>query len=100
MAKKTKQRVSDIDLDREEVIVDGKRFTDAANQALSAELAKNPPVRRGPGRPPVSGIRGANTPQVAARVPTDLRDKLQARADAEGKKLSEVVRDALEAYTA
>ncbi|WP_281272192.1 hypothetical protein [Nocardioides marmorisolisilvae] len=38
------------------------------------------------------------TCQVSARVPGDVRSKLQAQADAEGKRLSDVVREALEAY--
>lgn len=63
-------------------------------------LAARDARRAGPGRPSLSGARkGENSPQIATRVPSELRDRLQLRADHEGKKLSEVVRDALEAYT-
>lgn len=98
MAKNIKHG-TDIDLDQEEVYVDGKRFTNADAEAAADQAELTGPPRPGRGRPSLSGA-GENSPQIATRVPAQLRDRLQARADAEGKKLSEVVRDALEAYTA
>lgn len=98
MAKTTKTG-TDIDLDQEEVIVAGKRFTNADAEQLAEQLEASGPPRTGPGRPSLSG-ESAKSPHLGLRVTPVLRDKLEARAVAEGKKVSEVVRDALEAYTA
>lgn len=40
------------------------------------------------------------SPQVSARVPRALLARLQARAEAEGKPTSEIVREAIQAYVA
>ena len=92
-----RRKLSDIDLDVEEVVVGAKRFTNADADALAAELESTPP--RGRGRPSLTGV-SQDTPQIAVRVSPALRERLQSRAEREGKKLSEVVRDALEAYSA
>lgn len=90
-----------IDLDKEEIYLEnGTRLTEALAEQLSEEVAEQfAEIRRGRGRPSLSG-QPENTPQIAARVPVEVRDKLEARAAAEGKKLSQVVRDALAAYVA
>jgi len=89
--------MSDIDLDVEEVVVAGARFTNADAEALADELESAPP--RGRGRPSLTGVN-QDSPQIAVRVSPALRERLQSRAEREGKNLSEVVRDALEAYSA
>lgn len=92
-----RRKTSDIDLDVEEVYVGGRRFTNADAEALADEAEATGP--RGRGRPSLTGA-SQDSPQIAVRVSPDLRERLQTRADREGKKLSEVVRDALEAYSA
>jgi hypothetical protein len=50
-----------------------------------------------PGRPPLT-VGGQHSPRIAVRVPEDLRQRAMARAATEGRTISEVVRDLLEAY--
>jgi hypothetical protein len=97
---KPKYRIGrDIDLDDEVVLLaNGERLTETLAEQMGEELAAEF-ARRRRGRPSLSG-NAEETPQIAARVPVEVRDKLEARAAAEGKKLSEVVRDALAAYVA
>ncbi|HEX9711513.1 MAG TPA: CopG family transcriptional regulator [Actinomycetota bacterium] len=49
------------------------------------------------GRPSLTG-QAARSPQVTFRLPPDLRAKAEARAKREGKRVSEVAREALERY--
>ena len=51
------------------------------------------------GRPSLSKP-GARSPQLRLSVPTDLRSRLDKRAEAEQRSVSTVVRDALEHYLA
>lgn len=86
----------DIDLDSE-VFLDkkGQRITEArAEQIARQTLAQ---VRRG--RPSLTG-RGHRSPQVSFRVPDEVREQAQTRAEAEGKTVSQVAREALERYLA
>ncbi|RIQ13243.1 ribbon-helix-helix domain-containing protein [Jiangella rhizosphaerae] len=84
----------DIDLD-EEVVLDsrGNRIT----EAIAEEMAEHA-LKRGRGRPALTpGARG-HSPEVRARVPEELRDRLVAQASREHRKPSELIRDALERY--
>ncbi|OUZ08675.1 hypothetical protein BHE97_13320 [Aeromicrobium sp. PE09-221] len=54
-------------------------------------------VNRKRGRPSLTGV-GARSPQIAVRVPADIRDRLKERAEREGKTLSQLAREALESY--
>ncbi len=66
--------------------------------AREAELGYQPDRLILRGRPSLSN-RG-DSPQVRFRVPATLRERAQARANAEGKSLSELARDALTHYLA
>ena len=50
------------------------------------------------GRPPLSASAAEHSPRIAVRVPEELRSRVRQRAGTEGRSLSEVVRDLLEAY--
>ncbi len=80
----------DVDLDREDVrLADGTRLTPALAEAIVEE------VRRG-GRPSLSG-KAAHSPQIAFRVPVEVRDRASQVAADEGKTISQLAREALEA---
>lgn len=81
----------DVDLDREDVrLADGTRLTPEVAEAIVEE------VRRGGGRPSLSGAP-ARSPQIAFRVPPELRDRAERAAADEGKTVSQFAREALEA---
>ena len=50
------------------------------------------------GRPPLSASAQEHSPRIAVRVPEGLRRRVHQRAGREGRSMSEVVRDLLEAY--
>jgi hypothetical protein len=52
------------------------------------------------GRPSLAASDGAHSPRIAVRVPEALRRQVAHRAEAEGRTVSEVVRDLLEKYAA
>ena len=85
----------DIDLDEEEVFLpDGRRLT----EELAAEIAEDALARRR-GRPSVTGV-GTRTPSLTVRVPPDVRATLERVAEAQGRRLADVSRDALAEYAA
>ena len=84
----------DVDLDTE-VVRDsrGRRVTNAyAEAAADDALAKV-----GAGRPSLTGP-GLVSPKVEFRVSPALRAKVEQRAAAEGKRVSDIARAALERY--
>lgn len=84
----------DIDLDEEMVVLpDGARLTEAEAERI-AERA----LARRRGRPPVSSA--SRTPSFTLRVPSDTRRALEGIARAQGRRLSDVGRDALAEYAA
>ena len=87
MAVRTKHGriVTDADLDRM-----------AADAEAGFDLSAWKPRRRG--RPSLSPGRPAHSPRLATRVPEELRSKVAARASAEGKSVSDVMRKLLEDY--
>lgn len=101
MTKRSTPRISattpigpDVDLEREDVrLPSGERLTDK----LANEIVEG--VRRTGGRPSLSG-EPARSPQIAFRVPVELRDRAAAVAAAEGKTVSQLAREALEARLA
>lgn len=86
--------VGDINLDEEVVLnLDGTRYTEA-----DAEADADYFERQGPGKPSLSG--SGTSPQIGVRLPADLRERLANRASSEGRRESEVVREAIETYLA
>lgn len=98
MIKRTAPRVTtrtpigpDTDVDREDVrLRSGRRLT----SEVAEELAQD--VRRAGGRPSLSG-GAARSPQIAFRVPAEVRERAAQVAAAEGKTVSQLAREALEA---
>ncbi len=86
----------DIDLDVD-VVRDksGQRIT----EARAKEIAEAALQKVGVGRPSLTAP-GRRSPEVKARVPIELRDRLQAAAQQRGVSTSELVREALGRYLA
>jgi hypothetical protein len=83
----------DVDLDTEEVyLVDGRRLT----EQIAEELAQRA-LARHRGRPSVTG-ENARTPSLTVRVPPETRTALEQLARAQGKRLADVSREALDEY--
>ncbi len=83
----------DVDLEAEKVVlVDGRRLT----EQLSEEMAERA-LARHRGRPSVSG-GGTHTPSLTVRVPQPTREALERLAKAQGKRLADIGREALDEY--
>jgi hypothetical protein len=81
----------DVDLDREVVRrEDDSRITEADAAEQGERIARR-------GRPSLTG-KAATSPQIGVRLSPNLNERLRARAKREGKKPSQVVREALEHY--
>lgn len=81
----------EIDLEREGVrLPDGTRLTEDVVDAIVDD------VRRKAGRPSLTGAAAAS-PRVSFRVTPEVRDRAAAIASDEGKTISELAREALEA---
>lgn len=79
----------------------GKVITEKVAEEMAEDFEKNPPDlstwhRRYVGRPSL-GPNGLS-PRVSFRVPPDLHKAAWARADKEGKSLSELAREAFNRY--
>lgn len=84
----------DVVLDWEDIrLADGTRLIDA----VADEVVDH--VRRTVGRPSLSG-EAAQSPQVAFRVPASVRDRAANLAALEGKTVSQLARETLEARLA
>ncbi|SOC50815.1 hypothetical protein SAMN05660748_3574 [Blastococcus aggregatus] len=84
----------DVDLDRDDVrLADGTRLT----EQQAADIVDE--VRRRGGRPSLTG-RAAVSPRIAFRVDPRVRDSAAQIADREGKTISQLAREALEARVA
>ena len=101
MAKRTAPPVTettpigpDVDLDAEDVrLSDGSRLTEQE----SAEIVDE--VRRRGGRPSLTG-EAASSPRIAFRVTPAVRERAAEIAAREGKTISQLAREALEARVA
>jgi len=81
----------DVDLEREDVrLADGTRLTPQVAETIVEE------IRRSGGRPSLSGAP-ARSPQIAFRVPPEIRQRAERAAADEGKTVSQLAREALEA---
>ncbi len=84
----------DVDLDTEDVrLADGTRLTEEG----AAEIVDE--VRRRVGRPSLTG-EAAVSPRITFRITTAVRDRAAAIAAHEGKTVSQLAREALEARVA
>ena len=85
----------DIDLDTEDVRdAHGRRIT----ETRAAELAEDALVKV-LGRPSLTAP-GTRSPEIKARVPRELRDRLVEQAHQRGTSTSSLIREALENYLA
>jgi hypothetical protein len=85
---------TDVNLDRDEVrLPSGERLT----TNLAYEIVED--VRRAGGRPSLSG-EAAHSPRIAFRVTTETRERAARVAAAEGKTVSQLAREALQARLA
>jgi hypothetical protein len=83
----------DVDLDTEEIYAaDGRRLT----YELAAEIAERA-LERHRGRL-TGGDSERRTPRLTLRVPPEVRAALESIADAQGRRLADVSRDALAEY--
>ena len=83
----------DVDLETEDIrLPDGSRLTEARVD----EIVERVHVRH-PGRPSVSGGRD-RTPVMTVRVSRAARAALERIASAQGRRLADVSRDALDEY--
>jgi predicted HicB family RNase H-like nuclease len=81
----------EVDLDQEVVRrKDGSRITEAEAAEQGERIARR-------GRPSLTG-KAETSPQIGVRLSPNLNKRLRARAKQEGKKPSQVVREALEHY--
>lgn len=88
---KRKRRSDDVDLAREDVrLPDGTRLTDEVVGAIVED------VRRRVGRPSLTGD-AAISPRVTFRLTPAMRDRAAQVAEREGKTVSQLAREALEA---
>jgi predicted HicB family RNase H-like nuclease len=98
MAKRTKPKITsdtpigeDVDLRRDDVrLPDGTRLTDDVVDDIVEQ------ARRKGGRPSLTG-KSAVSPRVSFRLTPDVRDRAANLADREGKTISQLAREALEA---
>src|SRR6266700_1704193 len=79
----------------------GHRLTEADVERLADEAERGFDLskwvhRRG--RPPLEEGRDEPSPRIAVRVPGSLHRRVTSQAAAEGRSVSEVVRDLLERY--
>lgn len=83
--------VRDLDLDQEEFVVGGQRLT----TQRAAELAEK--QERRSGRPSLTG-HGKHSPALNLRIPQGDKDELEAVASRQGRRISDVVREAVRQY--
>ncbi len=86
--------IENIDLDQEVVYFEGERLTEARAEAIARDIAARH-GRKG-GRPPLA----EETSRLGLRLPSDLRERLQAAATKAGVSESELAREAIDDYLA
>jgi hypothetical protein len=86
----------DVDLNVEEVyLANGTRLTDEVAERMAEEALAKHPGRRG--RPTITG-GPEHTPRITVRVAPETRKALEMIAAKEGRRLTDVSRDALDDY--
>ena len=90
------QVLPDVDLEIDDVRDgQGRRITEEYAQAATAQAIASV----GRGRPSLTGTK-ATSPQVTFRVTPELRARAAAEAERQGRRVSDVAREALERYLA
>jgi predicted DNA binding CopG/RHH family protein len=84
--------VSEVDLDKEPLVYHGREYDEAGAQVLAEEI-----LARTRGRPSLSGER-AKSPSLTIRLPKSERARLDETAARQGRRASQVVREALHEY--
>jgi len=91
--KPTTRTDPDVDLEAEDIrLPDGSRLTEAKVDEIVERVH-----RRYPGRPSVSGER-ERTPVMTVRVSRAARAALEEIASAQGRRLADISREALDEY--
>jgi hypothetical protein len=101
MAKKLKKQEEKAEEELRWVTDSGKVITEEIAEEMAEDFEKNPPdlstwKRRYVGRPSL-GPNGLS-PRVSFRIPPDLHKAAWARADKEGRSLSDLAREAFTRY--
>ena len=87
----------DIDFDKEVVLDNnGERYTNARIDAMVKEIEEHGPYV---GRPSLTAPT-VHSPEIKARVPAPLKEKLEAAAAARGQTPSALIRQAVEEFLA
>ncbi len=79
----------------------GRVLTEEDIEALADEAERGYDLSKWhfrPGRPFLDATATAHSPQIAVRVPAELRRRVRLKAQVEGRSVSNVVRDLLEEY--
>ena len=84
--------VTEIDLDTEEFYYHGERLTEERAWEIGEEF-----LARMRGRPSLSGP-GKTSPNLTVRLPVAARVRLDDAAHREGRRVSDVVRQAIDEY--
>lgn len=101
MAKKVNKQGEKAEEELHWVTDSGKVITEKVAEEMAEDFEKNPPDlstwhRRYVGRPSL-GPNGLS-PRISFRAPPDLHKAAWARADKEGRSLSELAREAFDRY--
>lgn len=88
-----------VDLDEHEVIYQGERLTAERAAEVGEDILRRSRERRAAkaGRPSL-GEPGTTSRNLTVRLPEETRQQLDAVAEREGRRSSDVVRDALDRY--
>ena len=84
--------VEEVDLDTADVRYRGEKLTEARADEVAASI-----LSRTPGRPSLSGA-SEKSPSLTIRLPKQDRARLEHVAAKQGRRASEVVREALDDY--
>lgn len=84
--------VEEVDLDTADVRYRGEKLTEARAERVAADI-----LSRTPGRPSLSGA-SEKSPSLTIRLPKQDRARLENIAARQGRRASEVVREALDDY--
>lgn len=84
--------VEEVDLDTADVRYRGQRLTEADAERVAEDV-----LSRTPGRPSLSGAK-EKSPSLTVRLPKQDRARLDAVAAEQGRRPSEIVREALRDY--